>query len=468
MNPQSCRPFGPGANRGRLLLFLAGLGLLAALPGRGSGRAQADPVPAEANWPQWRGPLGTGVGPAADPPISWSETSNVRWKVKIPGRGTGTPVIWGGRIFLQTAVPAGEKPAEAPPPARPAGAGGLAVAPTEVQRFTLLCLDQQTGKTLWQQVAREELPHEGHHPDHGFASQSPVTDGTHVFAHFGSHGLYCYDLQGRLQWAKDLGRMKTKMGFGEGSSPALYRDTLVVNWDHEGEDFIVGLDKATGSERWRQRRDEDTSWATPLVVEHDGRAQVVTAATRKIRSYDLKTGEPLWECSGMTANTIPTPVAGHGMVYATSGFRGNALLAIRLGRAGDLTGSDAIAWSYNRSTPYVPSPLLSGRRLYFLASNSAIVSCFDALTGQPLINAERLDGVTGVYASPVGAAGRVYLVGRNGVTAVLKDADQLEALATNRLEERFDASPALSGSSLLLRGHENLYCLEAPAGGPGG
>lgn len=331
--------------------------------------------------------------------------------------------------------------------------------PTEVHQFVVLCLDRRTGKTLWQKIAREELPHEGHHRDHGFASYSPITDGERLFAFFGSRGIYSYDLQGNLKWQKDLGRMQTKISFGEGSSPALSGKVMVINWDHEGEDFIVALDKESGKELWRQPREEETSWSTPLIVEHAGEAQVITSATKKIRSYNLLTGKQIWECSGMTANAIPTPVAADGIVYLTSGFRGHALLAIRLGRSGDLTGTDAIAWSHNKSTPYVPSPLLYDSKLYFLADNNAVLSCFDVKSGKPLIDAQKVEGLNGVYASPVGADGRVYLVGREGKSVVIKHSDKLEVLATNQLDEKFDASPALVGKELFLRGHEHLYCI---------
>jgi outer membrane protein assembly factor BamB len=288
-----------------------------------------------------------------------------------------------------------------------------------------------------------------------------VTDGKHVYAYFGSRGQHCYDLEGNLKWQKDLGRMQTKLDFGEGSSPALFDNTLVINWDHEGDDFIVALDKQTGQELWRQPRDEETSWGTPFVVRHGGQTQVVTAATRKIRSYDLASGKLLWECAGLTTNSIPSPVAVDGIVYLTSGFRGNALLAIRLGRTGDLTGTDAIVWRHNKSTPYVPSPLLYDDKLYFFAGNNGVLSCFDAKSGRALIDAQRVEGLQNVYASPVGAGGRVYLVGRNGVTVVIKHSDKLEVLATNRLDEKFDASPAVAGKELFLRGQEYLYCIAA-------
>jgi outer membrane protein assembly factor BamB len=439
------------------------------------------------NWPQWRGPLANGLAPEGNPPLTWSETSNVKWKVKLPGRGSATPIVWGDRIFIQTAIATGQKaeaaatPAEppAPPPPRPEGrgkrpdgkrpeggpggrgGGGMSTsAPAESYHFVLLCLDRKTGQIQWQKTLQDVVPHEGHHRADGtFASASPMTDGTSVFAFFGSRGLHCLDLQGNVKWQKDLGRMRTKMSFGEGASPVLFEDRIILNWDHEGEDFIVALDKTTGRELWRQSREEDTAWATPFVVSHGGKTQVITTATRKIRSYDVATGKLLWECAGMTANAIPTPVSADGIVYATSGFRGSALLAIRLDRTGDLTGTDAIVWSHQHNTPYVPSPLLYEGRLFFFGVNSAILSACDAKTGRLLIEAQRIPGMQSVYASPVGASGRVYVIGRDGVGAVIKLGDSLEVLATNRLDEKFDASPAIVGREIFLRGREHLYCL---------
>jgi outer membrane protein assembly factor BamB len=461
-----------------VLLFLMFTLLLA---GTAQGSAP-DAGAANANWPQWRGPLGSGLAPLADPPTTWGEDKNVRWKVKLPGRGTSTPIVWGDSIFVQTAVPAdgaAERPAASSPPAvegggpgGPGGPGGRrgrggggemrVIEPTGAYRFMLMCLDRKTGKPRWEKVAREAVPHEGHHKDHGFSSYSPVTDGKLVFAYFGSRGLHCFDVDGNPKWSKDLGQMSTRNSFGEGSSPALFGDTIVVNWDHEGDDFIVAFDKNTGDERWRQPRDESQSWSTPLIVEHEGGAQVITSATARVRSYDLKTGKQVWEAPGLTPNTIPSPVGGDGVVFATAGFRGNVLHAIRLGKTGDLTGTDAILWSAKRGTPYVSSPLLYGERLYMFSGNNALLSCFDAKTGKPIVETQRIDDLEGVYASPVGVAGRVYLVGRNGTTVVIKHLDQtdkVQVLATNVLQERIDASPAVAGKDLLLRGQEYLYCI---------
>lgn len=332
--------------------------------------------------------------------------------------------------------------------------------PTEIYQFTLLCLDRDSGKTLWQKVAKEELPHEGYFQGEGsLASSSGVTDGKNVYADFGSRGLYCYDLDGNQRWSKDLGRMKIKMSFGEGSSPTLYKDSLIINWDNEDGSFITALDRNSGREIWKQPRDEGTSWSTPLVVEHGGKTEVVVTATGKIRSYDPETGKVIWECGGLTPNAIPSPVADSDKVYCMSGFQGNALLAIKLGGTGDLTGSDWIAWKRSKSTPYVPSPLLYDGKLYFFANNNGRLSCVDSKTGEPSLDAETVEEIPNVYASPLGADGRVYLVGRNGTTVVLKNSGKLDKLAVNKLDDRIDASPVAVGKELILRGRTSLYCL---------
>jgi outer membrane protein assembly factor BamB len=344
-----------------------------------------------------------------------------------------------------------------------------AVHPVE-QRFVVMALNRRDGSVAWERTAVEAVPHEGTHRDGTWASASPVTDGAAVYAQFGSQGLFAYSLDGELLWQRDLGDMSTRNGFGEGASPAVHGDKLIVNWDHEGDSFIVALDKKTGKTVWQKSRDEITSWSTPLVVEAGERPQVVVAATGKSRAYDLATGEVVWEAAGMTVNVVPTPVYGHGMVYLTSGFRGSALQAVRVAEAkGEVTAGEAVAWTHDRDTPYVPSPLLYGDQLYFLKVNSGILSCLDAKTGKIHFNEQRLEGVRNVYASPVGADGRVYLVGREGTTVVLEHGPEYKVLAQNTLDEGFDASPAVAGEELYLRGSQHLYCLaegkkEAAAG----
>lgn len=452
----------------RCILLALAFGFPGGIAGHG---LAADP--ALRNWPAWRGPLLTGVAPEANPPTTWSETENVKWKVSVPGKGTASPVVWENQVFLLTAI-AKEKPAEAaaaapesvapsaaPEPGRRRGGPGGGRGPvTEEQQFTVISYDRETGKVRWQDTPKTVLPHEGHHKDHGFASASPVTDGEVLIVSFGSRGIYGYDLGGKLLWSKDLGRMTTRNGFGEGSSPALSGNTVVIVWDHDGpDDFVVALDKRTGRELWRQAREEDTNWTTPVIVEHEGKKQVVVNASNTVVSYDLETGAPIWTSTGQTKNVIPAPVPGHGRVYVMSGFRGATLQAITLGRTGDLFGTKSIAWSYARSTPYVPSPLLYGNWLYFYANNNAQLSILDARDGQPQVDAERLEGMFGVYASPVGAADRVYLVGRDGNAWVIKNGPKVEVLAKNKLDDGFDASPAVAGREIFLRGRQSLYAL---------
>ena len=322
-----------------------------------------------------------------------------------------------------------------------------------------MCLDRNTGKTLWQKIAKEEIPHEGHHQDHGFASASPITDGKVVLAFFGSRGLYCYDMDGNLKWSKEFGQMKTRGTFGEAASPALHGDVVVVNWDHEGDDFITALDKNTGRELWRTAREEESSWVTPLIVDFKGQKQVIVTATTKVRSYDMATGKQIWMCGGQTGNVIPTAVADADTVYVVSGFRGASVQAITLGRTGDLTGTDAVRWSHDKNAPYVPSPVLAGNRLYFLANRSAALSCFDTRSGKAHFEAAALPGIFNAYASPVASKDRVYVLGREGKCVVLKQSDTLEIVATNSIGEGTDASIAIVGNELFLRGKQNLYCI---------
>ncbi len=334
------------------------------------------------------------------------------------------------------------------------------VKPTHLHEFIVLALDRKTGKTVWQRTVRKELPHESGHGDTTQAACSPVVDGQHIYAYFGSRGLFCLDMQGEVIWEKDFGDTRTRNQFGDGASPALYKDTIVVNWDHEDQSFIVALDKNTGDQRWRVDRDEVTSWATPLIVEYEGRPQVITTGTKRVRSYDLATGKVVWECGGLGKNCIPSPVSNAGTVYMMSGYRDPQLLAIRYeGAAGDITDSTAVTWRTSEDTSYVPSPLLYDDKLFFLKKNSAILSCYDAKTGKPHYTKQRLEGVEGVYASPVAANDHIYIAGRNGTTVVIKNGATYETLATNSLDDGFDASPAIVGSELYLRGRKYLYCI---------
>jgi outer membrane protein assembly factor BamB len=427
------------------------------------------------NWPQWRGPAGNGLVRHGNPPLEWSETRNIKWKVPIPGRGHATPIIWEDKIVVLTAVPdeagpaapAAVQPAPAAPPQRggpgggrgPGGRGGGG-APTVEYAFTVLGYDRATGRKLWEKVARKERPHQGVQPSNSFSSGSPVTDGELIYVSFGSSGLYCYDFAGNLVWEKDLG--KVEVTFGEGSSPTLVGDTLLVVQDNNNASFIYALDKKSGRELWKQPRDEGSGWTTPFVLEHGGRTEVIVSGSNAVRSYDPKTGNVWWQCGGLGSNPVPMAVADADTVYAMSGHRNPAALAIALGRSGDLTGTDAVRWRIERGTAYVPSPLLYDGLLFFCQRTSGILTCVDAKTGTVLIDQHRLEGLADVYASPIGVNNRIYLAGQNGSTLVLEKSKEVKILASNKLDDGFDASPAVVGNELFLRGRANLYCITQP------
>ena len=403
------------------------------------------PLHADPNkqWGHWRGPTGNGTSETANPPVHWDAKKNIKWKTAIPGNGSSSPVVWGDKIFVTSAV----GPVEGK-------------APRNKQRFTLFCIDRKNGKILWEKVAAETVPHEGHHDHHGFASASPMTDGERVFASFGSRGLFVYDMDGNLLWKRDdFGKMRTRNGFGEGSSPTLHGDTVIMPWDHEGPSKIIAIDAKTGKNRWETPRDEPTSWDTPLVVEHGGKKQVITSGEKFAMGYDFDSGKEIWRCAGQTQRPVASAVSAGGLVYIGSGFRGAFLGAFKLGAKGDLKGTKNVVWEKNRNTPDIASLLLSNGRLYYTARKSGILSCVDAKTGKPHYEGERVDGVRDLYSSPVAAAGRVYITGRDGTTAVIEDGDDLEVLATNRLGEPVDTTPALVGKEVIIRGAKHLYLI---------
>jgi outer membrane protein assembly factor BamB len=413
------------------------------------------------NWPQWRGPLANGTAPKGDPPITWDASTNIKWKAELPGRGSATPIVWGDQVFVVTAIKTD----------RVAGANDLpkpdpkfekkTAAPTNFFQFVVLSFDRRDGKPRWKQVANEQVPHEGHHPTHTYAAGSPTTDGKSLFVSFGSFGIYSYDLDGKPRWQRrDLGRLNTRLGWGEAVTPVVHGDSLLLNWDQEAGSALICLDTRTGKTKWKAEREEKTSWNTPLVVEHKGKWQVIVNGTNRIRGYDLENGKELWQCGGMTVNAIPSVVPGDGVVYCASGYKGSAALAISLDASGDVTDSDKVLWRYGKGTPYVPSPLLVGGRLWFTQMNDNLLTTLDAKTGKVVMDRERMPSLKTLYASPVAAAGRVYIVDREGTTLVLKQGDKLEVLATNRLGDPVDASPVVVGKQLFLRGEKYLYCIE--------
>jgi outer membrane protein assembly factor BamB len=403
-------------------------------------------IAADGDWPHWRGPNDDGMA-KGDAPLHWSDTEHIAWKATVPGRGHSSPVVWGDRIFVTTAVPTGN--------AADGGGRGLVE-----HKFMVLCYDRKTGKLLWEKVARVATPHQPAHQQYGsFASNSPITDGKYVFAFFGSRGLFCYTMAGELVWQKDFAALRMFMNFGEGAWTALDGDKLVVVLDQEGESFLLALDKTTGRELWRTPRQGNTNWSGPYITVVNGRKQVVVSASREVCGYDLESGKPLWSAKGLGQNTIPAPVAADGMIFVMSGYRNPNLMAIKLGREGDLTGTDAIVWQNQRGNSYTPSPVLHDGKLYVL-TDTGMLSCFDAKTGKPYYQQERLPKPYSFKSSPVGANGKLYLASENDDVIVVRMGEKFEVLATNTLKDQmFIGTPAIVDGEIYLRGQNTLFSI---------
>lgn len=436
-----------------------GLTILLAI---GPAMAQDFEVEKHKNWHQWRGPEASGVSRSATPPLEWDAEKNIQWKVPIAGEGTGSPIVWGDKVFVLTSINTGKVDPSLPKPEdQPKRQFGITF-PNTTYEFVVICLDRNTGNEIWKRTAIEKVPHEGHHGDNNFASYSPTTDGKRLYAWFGSAGLYCYDLDGEQLWSRDLGPVSTRLSFGEGSSPVVHGNRLVINRDNEGGSYILCLNAENGETIWKKDREEGSGWSTPLIVEAAGKTQVIVNASNRVRSYNLEDGTTLWECGGQVGNVTPSPVSMDSMVICMSGYRGSAAIAIPLDSEGDITDEKKTLWTLNRGTPYVPSPLLYDGLLFFNQSNNGILSAVDAKTGEVAIERTRMEGVPNIYASPVGAADRVYFVGRDGTTLVIAKDREYKVLAVNRLGEAMDASPALVGNQIFLRGKKHLYCIAEP------
>ena len=409
------------------------------------------------NWPSWRGPLRTGVSTTANPPVEWNENSNVRWKSELPGKGHSSPVVWGDSIYVTTAIPYGEK--LSPVPVTATGSHDN-VDVTQKHRFVVICVNRKDGSIRWQRTVADTLPHEGGHYTGSLASASPVTDGKNVYAYFGSFGLFAISSQGDVLWKHEIPRLESKHAHGEGASIALHDGVLVANCDHEKQSFIRAIDAKSGQTIWEKSRDEVTSWASPLIVVHNYVPQAVVAGTDRVRSYELKTGHVLWQCGGLSANVVATPVESDGILIAGSSYDTRAMMAIDLQNAsGDITSSDHVLWTTTQRTPYVPSMLLVGDSVYFLRHYQNILSRRNIRTGKEASGPFRLAGIQNVYSSPVSAAHRIYVTDLDGRTLVMSDADSPKQLALNQLNDVFSATAALVDNQIILRGEKFLYCI---------
>ncbi|MSR63913.1 MAG: hypothetical protein EXS08_15920 [Planctomycetes bacterium] len=436
----------------------------------------SDPFTGNDSWPGWRGANGNGVA-LGSPPVEFGEDKNVRWKTPLPGKGLSQPIVWDGTVFVTAAVGTGKKKEAAPeegegergdgppgggPPGGGRGRGGFGRgAPIEEQDFVVLALDRKSGAVKWQKKLGTAMPHQGTHPDGSYASPTPVTDGERVIVSFGSYGMYALSMSGDVQWSIDLGDMDIQNGFGEGSSPILFDDLVILNWDHEGDSFLVALDKKTGKERWRTPRAKGTSWVTPLLVQVGGTQELVIGGPRTV-AYDPTSGKELWsEGEAGRGGAIASPVALEELVIFASGGRGGgearALVAHGAAKAGE--PAEPALWKERVDGPHVPSPLALDGKVYMLKQDSGMLSMLDPTSGEVEYGPERLKGVADVYASLVAASGHLYVVGRDGTIEVLATAPKIETLFVNKLDDGFDSSPAIAGDELFLRGNANLYCI---------
>jgi outer membrane protein assembly factor BamB len=436
------------------------------------------------HWPQFRGAQGNGVAETGSLPAEWNADRHVAWKTAVPGVGWSQPVVWGERIFLTTAITANPKKPN-PKDMSPGGAfGGLSFLlgpsgrpPNRDYQWKVLCLDAGSGEVVWDQTAREGRPTIPVHFNNTYATETPATDGERLIAYFGMTGLYCYDLAGKLLWSKELGVFPTQFDWGTASSPIIFGEAVFVQCDNDKASFLVALDKRTGDELWRAKRDERSNWSTPYVWKNKQRTELVAAGGTKMRSYDPASGELLWEMAA-SGRTATTPVGDDDLLYVDSydrltGNRG-VLAAVRPGASGDISlppnaaTSDSIAWSANLTNTRVASPLLSGGCLYLLQEMAGIVRCLDAKTGKEHYR-QRLPGAAGFTASPWASGNKVFCLDQDGQTFVLAAGPEFKLLATNVLgPDMFWSSPAAVDRALFLRGMDHLYCIrqETPDGGP--
>jgi outer membrane protein assembly factor BamB len=412
-------------------------------------------------WPQFRGPS-AGVA-ENDPalPDRWSATNNVLWTIDVPGIGWSSPVVWGDHVFVTSVINTGQ--AEAPKPGL--YFGGERPASTAPHRWMVHDVDFATGKVRWSKEVRGAVPATPKHLKNSYASETPVTDGERVYVYFGSVGLFVFDMKGAPVWSKPLGPFKTRNGWGTAASPVLHHDRIYIVNDNDEQSFLAAYDKRTGTEIWRVNRDEGTNWATPFVWEHDGRAEIVTSGTGKVRSYDL-TGKVLWELKGMSSISIPTPFDRHGLLYISSGYVGDPLrpaYAIRPGATGDIslkageTSNQYIAWSMPTQAPYNPTPIVYGD-YYYTLFDRGFFTCHDAKTGKEIYPRQRIaTDASGFTSSPWAYNGKIFAISEDGDTYVIQAGPEFKVLGKNSLGEMTLATPAVSRGSLVIRTASKLY-----------
>lgn len=413
------------------------------------------------NWPALGGLDGTSVSAERGLPTSWSATDNVAWKTPIPGRGHSSPIIWGERIFLTTAIKG--EPIEGHEAVAHEFNGEPFLHPDSVDasfthQYRVVAIDARGGDVLWDRLATERAPFDNRHRMSSFASPTAVTDGERVYAYFGTPGLFAYDFDGNLLWSAEVGAIPT-LGMGVGSSPILAGDMVIIQADEDWGDHsaLVAFDRETGQERWRTARPVSVTWATPILIEGE-RDELVTIANEWIISYAPATGEELWRMEGLASNAIHRPLVSGDLVIATAGYPQKAVKAIRLGGSGDLTGTEHLAWEYAKGTGYVPSNLAYGDYVYLL-NDQGILTCLDAATGAIVYEGGRMPVQQRFSASPVAYDGRILMPGVDGDIFVVRAGPEFEVLSTNSLDEAIWATPAIANGRIYIRTVNHLWAI---------
>ena len=418
-------------------------------------------------WPRFRGPGARGVSLDSGLPETWSTTDNVAWVTDIDGLGWSSPIVWDDTVFLTTVVSAGDVEA----PRSGLYLGGERRTPEDEHRWIVYGIDVATGAVRWEREVHRGVPSASHHLKNTYASETPVTDGEHVYAYFGNVGLFCLSVDGEVRWFRLFDPVKTRAGWGTASSPVLHGDRLYLVNDNDEQSYLVTLSKETGVELWRVDRDEGTNWSTPYVWEHAGRTEIVTTGTDQIRTYDPD-GNLLWELTGMSSIVVPTPFSHFGLLYVSSGYIGDQLrpiYAIRPGAHGDISVAGrqsldrSMAWYQPQSGSYNTSPIVYGDYYYTLLDRGYL-TCHDARTGDEVYGRQRIKVGAGFTASPWAYDGKIFALSEDGDTFVIKAGPEFEVLGTNSLDEFTMATPAIAHSSLFIRTASKLYRITSEPG----
>ena len=424
-----------------------------------------------ANWPSFRGESARGVG-TGTPPTSWdlAQGTNVAWTAAIPGLGHSSPIVWGDRVFVTTAIAANGK--DAPPVTGIMETVGVAMAPGIFDHeWRIFALDRATGRVQWQQTAYKGRPRSRHHRKSSHASATPATDGKYVVALMGSEGLYCWDVEGRLVWKKDFGLMNLGMfdspetQWGPASSPVIAGDVVIVQNDEQTDSFLAAFELATGKQRGRQNREAQPSWATPLIAPQGDRTLVITSSPRVVRASELATGREVWRMEDEAPVRVPSPVLAGDNVIVTGGYppAGRSTMAIPLASSGRVVPK-SVRWRIDRGSPYTSTPLVYDNLLYVL-TDGGVFSAYDAATGALVYHARLGGGTSGFSASPVAAGGFIYVANEDGELYVVRAGKTPEIVSTHSFRETIFATPALDGNLLIVRTRGRLIALGKPLGG---